>query len=166
MFETPPSWPLCLLFLAPNWLYRLGLGPLLGHRVLLLTHRGRKSGRIYRTVLEVAHYDPRTRESIVGSGWGTRADWYRNIRANPPLEVQTGGDRYVPTFRELSQEDNFGIVEDYMRRLPPFARPLAYRLGLDAEGSEAERRAHAARLLLIGFRPRRGPARSWPRLRP
>src|ERR1051326_6299178 len=60
---------------APGWLFRLGLGRLLGHRFLELTHRGRRSGRRYRTVLEVVRYDPRTQESIVCSGWGTRADW-------------------------------------------------------------------------------------------
>ena len=33
------------LFRAPIWLYRLGLGGLLGGRFLLLTHTGRTSGR-------------------------------------------------------------------------------------------------------------------------
>jgi deazaflavin-dependent oxidoreductase (nitroreductase family) len=153
MFVASPSPLLRLLFAAPAWLYRLGLGRLLGHRVLLLTHRGRKSGRLYRTVLEVARYDPWTGESVVGSGWGSRADWYRNIRANPPLEVQTGRERYQPTFRELPPEETFAVVNDYVRRLPPPLRPLAYRLGLDVAGSEEERHAHAGRLLMIAFRP-------------
>jgi hypothetical protein len=37
----------------PSYLYRLRLGGLLGHRFLLLTHRGRKSGLTRRTPLEV-----------------------------------------------------------------------------------------------------------------
>ena len=38
---------------APIWLYRLGLGGLLGRRFLLLTYTGRKSGRPRQVVLEV-----------------------------------------------------------------------------------------------------------------
>ena len=45
---------------APRWFYRLGLGWLLGYRVMQLTHRGRKSGVLRRTILEVLHYDPQT----------------------------------------------------------------------------------------------------------
>ena len=37
----------------PIYLYRLDLGRLLGHRFLLLVHRGRKSGLLRETVLEV-----------------------------------------------------------------------------------------------------------------
>jgi deazaflavin-dependent oxidoreductase (nitroreductase family) len=158
--RLPRSRLLVLLFRAPIGLYGLGLGWLLGHRFLLLTHRGRVSGRVYQTVIEVVRYDSRTRESVVVSGWGTQADWYRNIRASPPIEVQTARERYQPTCRELAPEENYPIVADYVRRMPPVARPLAYRLGLDVPGPEEERRAHAARLLLIGFRPRSNNAAS------
>ena len=64
---------------APRWFYRLGLGWLFGHRMVQITHRGRKSGVLRRTVLEVLHYDPQTREVLVVSGWEGKTDWYRNI---------------------------------------------------------------------------------------
>jgi hypothetical protein len=48
----PTGWVRALLRL-PILLYRLHLGWLLGHRFLLLTHVGRKSGLQRRTVLEV-----------------------------------------------------------------------------------------------------------------
>jgi F420H(2)-dependent quinone reductase len=57
-------------------------------------------------VLEVIRYDPATRESVVPSGWGERSDWYRNIKASPALEVQTGGERYVPVQRFLAPDEN------------------------------------------------------------
>jgi deazaflavin-dependent oxidoreductase (nitroreductase family) len=90
-----PHGRLRLGFKLPIALYRARLGRLLGHRFLPLTHRGRKSGKIYQTVLEVVHYDPATRESAALSAWGERADWYQNIVARPAIEVQTGGDRYT-----------------------------------------------------------------------
>jgi hypothetical protein len=43
-------------FFAPVSLYRLHLGWLLGHRFLLLTHTGRRSGLRRQTVLEVMEY--------------------------------------------------------------------------------------------------------------
>ena len=66
-----------------RWLYQLGLGGLLGRRFLCLTHRGRKSGQIRRTVLEVISYDPRTHELRVASAWEGKTDWYRNIQVEP-----------------------------------------------------------------------------------
>jgi deazaflavin-dependent oxidoreductase (nitroreductase family) len=149
---APAGW-LRIAFQLPAVLYRLGLGWLFGHRLLMLTHRGRKSGRAYQTILEVVHYDPSTRESIVVSGWGERADWYRNILARPPLEVQTGRERYVPLGRVLSVDEAYTVLVDYERRLPWPARPLARRLGFTVEGDEAVRREHAASLLMIAFRP-------------
>jgi deazaflavin-dependent oxidoreductase (nitroreductase family) len=154
LFERTPSKPLRAFFKVPDWLYRMRLGWVLDHRFLRLSHRGRTSGRLYRTVLEVVHYDPRTHESIVCSGWGTRADWYRNILVSPPLAVETGSDRYAnPQFRELTGEENFAIVAAYVHSLPKIARPLAYRLRLDVRGTEPERREHAEQLTMIAFRP-------------
>jgi deazaflavin-dependent oxidoreductase (nitroreductase family) len=154
MFARAPSPLLRAFFAIPSWLYRARVGGLLGHRFMQLSHRGRRSGRLYRTVLEVVHYDPQTRESLVCSGWGTRADWYRNIMANPPIAVETGGRRFAnPRFSELAPEENYPVVVDYIRRLPSVARPLAYWLGLDVRGSEGERRAHSHQLLMVAFRP-------------
>ena len=63
-----------LAFRLPIYLYRLDLGRLLGHRFLLLVHRGRKSGLLRETVLEVLLHDPATNESVVLSAWGEKAD--------------------------------------------------------------------------------------------
>ena len=55
-----PNRALALGLRLPSYLYRFRLGGLLGHRFLLLTHRGCKSGLTRRTPLEVLHYDPHT----------------------------------------------------------------------------------------------------------
>ena len=81
--RSRPTGALRLAFRPPIYLYRLGLGQLLGHRFMLLTHRGRRSGRVYQTALEVVRYDPSLRETVVASGWGERSDWYRNSRLIP-----------------------------------------------------------------------------------
>jgi len=86
----------------PLWVYRLGLGGLFGRRLLCLTHRGRKSGQIRRTVLEVLSYDSRTHEVLVASAWEGKMDWYRNIQVEPALHVQIGWVH--GQFRSCSQQ--------------------------------------------------------------
>lgn len=84
------SAPLRILFEAPSWLYRWHLGWLFGHRFLVLTYRGRRTGRTLRTVLEVIQYDRATPESVVMSAYGSTAGWYLSILSTPALRVQTG----------------------------------------------------------------------------
>jgi hypothetical protein len=106
MFLRSPSPLLRACFSAPRWLYYLGLGRLLGHRFMLLTHCGRRSGRTFQTVLEVVQYDPRTQESVVCSGWGTGGlvpkhhgeqadrdgDWRNALRESQLPCVRAGGE--------------------------------------------------------------------------
>ena len=94
-----------LAFRLPIYLYRLDLG------CLLLVHRGRQSGMLHETVLEVLLHDPATRESVVLPAWGEKADWYRNVGATPALEIRTGGQRYVPEQRFLAPEEKIAEGE-------------------------------------------------------
>ena len=83
--RTRPHGLLWAAFRLPVALYRLRLGWVLGHRFLMLTHHGRRTGNVRRTALEVVRYDPRTRECVVVAAWGEHADWVRNIGASPAL---------------------------------------------------------------------------------
>ena len=152
--KSIPSGALRLAFRLPIYLYRLNLGWLLGHRFLQLVHRGRRSGLLRETVLEVLHYDPATGESVVLSAWGEKADWYRNVGATPALEVRTGGERYVPEQRFLAPEENHIIICDYGRRHPLAFRVFARVFGYPLDGTETARREFACSLRLVAFRPR------------
>jgi deazaflavin-dependent oxidoreductase (nitroreductase family) len=124
------------------------------HQFLLLTHTGRRTGRVRQTELKVLRYDPATGESVVASAWGPTTDWYRNIRARPALAVRTGHDRYVPEQRLLPQAEAFAVFDDWARRPRWFARLMLSQIGLSWEVPEAERRALVARFPFVGFRPR------------
>ncbi|MDH3260877.1 MAG: nitroreductase family deazaflavin-dependent oxidoreductase [Acidimicrobiia bacterium] len=71
-------------------LWRLGLGgmlnawPSVGGRLMVLVHRGRRSGREYRTPLNYAVVDDHV---YCLAGFGEAADWYRNALAAPEVEV-------------------------------------------------------------------------------
>lgn len=155
ILRSRPTGILRLTFHLPIHLYRLNLGWLLGHRFLLLTHSGRKSGRIYQTVLEVVRYDSATRESIVLSGWGKRADWYRNTEASPALEVRIGHERYVlPRQRFLAPEEDQAVISEYAHHHPLAFRFLARAFGYPLDRTEAERKQFAESLRLVAFRPK------------
>ena len=155
----PPKKPSGLLkwgYRLPIWLYRARLGWLLGHRFLLLTHQGRKTGAIHQTVLEVVSYDPARRESAVLSAYGERADWYRNILAHPAREVRTGGSRYVPQQRLLDVDERFAALRIYQRRYRRAFGAVMNLLGYPYDGTEAGLRPLADSVVMIAFRPQDG----------
>ncbi|MCC6178056.1 MAG: nitroreductase family deazaflavin-dependent oxidoreductase [Chloroflexi bacterium] len=142
--------------LTPNLLYRFDLGWLAGHRLLQITHRGRKSGQLHRTVVEVVRYDSRSHESIVFAGWEGRTDWYRNIQAAPALAVRTGRTRYVPEQRFLTDDEAVRELASYARRHPWLTRYLlGSLLGLRIESAQdVPRAARSPSVHGIGCEPR------------
>lgn len=144
-----------LLYRLPLHLYRLRLGWLLGHRFLLLTHRGRRTDRIRHTVLEIASYDPSTQESIVVSAYGENASWYRDLVARPALEVRTTHKCYVPEQRFLSPEERYLVFLDYERKNPRLTRILMRLMGTKYDGSEEARKQFTDFARMVALRPRR-----------
>lgn len=140
------------LFRAPILLYRLRLGWLLGQSFLMLTHRGRRSGKSYHTVLEVVAYDPRQRESVVVAGFGAQSDWFRNIEASPALEIITGRLRYTPLQRFLSVEEGASALAYYESLHGKLATAGLSRL-FGYDGTPAGRLALAQRVPMVAFRP-------------
>lgn len=155
---APPAGLLRAILHLPVYLYRARLGVLLGHRFLLLVHRGRRSGRLYETVLEVVRYDPATEESVVVAGWGRRTAWLHNLEAGGALAAVTGGRRYAPTYRILGGDEAAGVMTGYEHRnrfIAPVVRAVLSRLlGWRYDGSDAARRRLVTQLPLLAFRPR------------
>ncbi|GAB2669561.1 hypothetical protein GCM10027271_32000 [Saccharopolyspora gloriosae] len=107
-----------VLMRAPIALYRARLGFLLGSRLLMLEHLGRKSGVTRRVVLEVIGH-PAPDVYLVASGFGTRAQWYRNVQAHPRVRVSVARHHRAPaTARRLPAPDADAAITDYARRHP------------------------------------------------
>lgn len=118
------------MFRAPIALYRAGLGWLLGHRIVMIEHVGRVSGRPRRTVLEVVRRDASSID--VAAAWGPRSDWFRNVIANPSVRVSSGRLRSKPaTASVLSLEDAADVFAGYAEAHETAARVLGRSLGLD-----------------------------------
>lgn len=103
---------------APVGLYRARLGFLFGSRLLMLEHTGRKSGARRHVVLEVVDR-PRPGTYVVVSGFGARAQWFRNVRANPHVRVYAGGHRPAPaTARLLTSDEATAALTAYAASHP------------------------------------------------
>lgn len=149
-----PGRVLRAVFRAPVWLYDHRLGWLLGRRFLCLTHLGRRSGRTYRTVLEVVGV--RDGKYFVVAGSGAGADWFRNIRARPPVGVVVGTRRFVPRHRVLGEAEAVEVFARYEHR-NRWVRPVLHHLlgkllGRPYDGSAAARARMARQLPIVGLR--------------
>jgi deazaflavin-dependent oxidoreductase (nitroreductase family) len=103
---------------APIWLFRARLGFLLGPRMLMLEHIGRKSGQRRFVVLEIIDH-PSPDRYVVVSGFGDRAQWFRNVRANSRVRVFLGGRRPSPASAVvLSDPEAKRALDSYARRHP------------------------------------------------
>lgn len=154
--STLPGW-LKRALRAPNLLYEHGGGRLLGHRFLQLTHVGRRSGRTFRTVLEVIRYDPDTGEATVLSGFGPQADWLRNLQAAGGAEVSFGAEPRRAAYRLLSLEEAERALAEYESRNrlvgPVVRRVLSRLVGWRYDGSADARRRAVEQLPMVAFRP-------------
>ncbi|NTY60334.1 nitroreductase family deazaflavin-dependent oxidoreductase [Mycolicibacterium sphagni] len=159
----PPAGFRRFVFRLPIYLYRWGLGGLLGDRLLLLTHRGRRSGKERLVLLEVAEYDTATDSYLVASGWGPTADWYRNILDAPPVRIQVGRRRMSATALPLTREEGAEVFVRYACRHPKAARRVLPRLmGYSVDGSRADFQQVGLRLPFVRLVPRvsRGTSRT------
>jgi deazaflavin-dependent oxidoreductase (nitroreductase family) len=152
-----PNRAVTTLLRLPAAMYRANAGWILGHRFLCLTHRGRRTGRRYRTVLEVLAWEPATREAVVMSGFGRKANWYRNVLAGGAVEVEIARECWLPQARALEPAESVAVLADYERRnqrLTPVVRKVLSRLArIEYDGSPAARLAVADTLPLVAFRP-------------
>src|SRR5579885_2788029 len=101
------------LMRLPLWLYRAHLGWLLGERFLRLTHRGRRTGALRQTVLEVVAHDRPTDTYVVVSGLGERAQWFRNVQVTPQVTITVGRRQLHMTAVRLDMESAAPIMRDY-----------------------------------------------------
>ncbi|GAA1964395.1 nitroreductase family deazaflavin-dependent oxidoreductase [Amycolatopsis minnesotensis] len=146
--------PVRALFRAPVRLYERNLGWVLGERFLCVTHTGRRSGRRYRTVLEVIGAGDG--EVMVVAGMGRSADWYRNIRSAPAIEVAVGRRKFAPAHRVLGETEAAEVLAAYEHRnrwvLPVIHRLLSKLVGWRYDGTERARRRLAGQLPIVAFR--------------
>jgi deazaflavin-dependent oxidoreductase (nitroreductase family) len=129
------------------YFFRAGLGFLFGGRIILLEHVGRKSGLTRYSCVEVVDRDANDDALTIVSGYGEHAQWYRNLRARPDIEIRTGRGRRAVRANLLSPEEGAGVMADYARRYPKMAPKLMKLCGAHVDGTEADYREVAVKRL-------------------
>jgi deazaflavin-dependent oxidoreductase (nitroreductase family) len=103
---------------APIAIFRAGGGFLFGGRLLLLEHIGRTSGLTRYVVLEVVAR-PARGSFVVASGFGAKAQWYRNVVAHPQVRVRWSSRPAAPaTATLLSRAESASILAAYVAQHP------------------------------------------------
>ncbi len=99
-----------------NW--RLGLGRWMSFaphtlgRYMVILHTGRKSGLQRRTPVNYAEIDG---EIYCTAGFGSISDWYRNIRANPEVELWLPNGRWKAIAEEITgQPGELAILREVL----------------------------------------------------
>jgi len=132
-------------------LYDIGLGPLVGRLVLLLTTTGRKTGLPRVTPLQYEEIDG---AFYLGSSRGQKADWFRNILANPHVEVRVKSRRFRGVAETVTDPLRVAdFLELRLRRHPKMIGAILQREGLPAQPDRAQLEAYAAKLAMVVVRP-------------
>jgi len=137
------------LFKWPIQLWRLGLGAIIGRLMILITHTGRISGLPRRTMLEYFKMDGR---KYVASAFGRRAQWYKNIEAEPRVTIQTAdGIERVRAVRVTDEETLLRLLAYVKRRDGPLYD--VYLEALDVQPVREDILAKKDRFYWLTFEP-------------
>ena len=98
-------------------LYAMGLGPLIGRIILLLTTTGRRSGMKRVTPLQ---YEMIGSNYYLGSARGIKSDWVRNIQSNPQVEIHAGRKVFLGTAEVIVDPSKFADFMEVRLERHPF----------------------------------------------
>ena len=102
-------WFINKFFMVP--MFRLGFGPLMGNPftgyIMVLKTIGRKSGKLYHVPVNYTIYKGNI---YCISGFRKKADWYRNLLANPEIEIILPSGNVFAHMEEVSNPDAKRII--------------------------------------------------------
>lgn len=150
-FNTTPKFLLRLIHIPPQIAYALGLGPLLGKFILLLTTTGRKSGKRRVTPLQYEEIDGKI---YLGAALGQKADWLRNLQANPQVFIQLKNRRFAGRAEMISDPQRIAdFLEVRLRHHPKMIGAMLRTEGLSIPPVRAELERYAASLAVVVIHP-------------
>jgi len=129
--------------------YQRGIGP--ASMVLLLTTTGRKSGLPRLTPLQYEEYEE---GYYVGSARGEQADWFRNIQANPQVEVQVCREHFCGLAEPVTDAKRIAdFLELRLKRHPLMIGALMRLEGLPLKHTRLDLERFAAQKAMAIIRP-------------
>jgi deazaflavin-dependent oxidoreductase (nitroreductase family) len=96
--------------------------------VIVVVQRGRKSGRLYKTPVEILVDRPEQGEFVISPMWGRDSDWYRNVVAGGLVEVHVRGEARQVEWRELDEVERRAAIDAYREAHPLYSRMVLLML--------------------------------------
>lgn len=138
------------LLKLPRLWYALGLGPVVGRLILLLTTTGRKTGLPRMTPLQ---YEEQDDVIYVASARGRQADWFRNILANPRVEIRVKARRFYGQAEPITDPARVAdFLELRLERHPRMMGAMLRGEGLTARPDRAQLEKLAAKIAVVAIR--------------
>ena len=136
----------------PRILYALGLGPLVGRIILLLTTTGRVTGLKRVTPLQYEELDGRY---YMGSMRGVQADWFQNIMADPHVHVRVGRIQFRGVAEAVTDPQRIAdFLELRLERHPRMVGAIMRSAGVPSTPSRAELERYASKTAMAVIHPR------------
>ena len=104
-----------------GWGKMINMWPAGFGRIMIIKHRGRKRGREYLTPVNYAIVDG---EIYCTAGFGSIADWYRNMLANPNIELWLPEGKRQARAEDISDTSNRLFLLRQVIIASGFAAPL------------------------------------------
>ena len=147
------NWFVRWFFRTPMPFYRYlpGFERIYGFQWILLTTKGRRTGRPRQVLLDLVAHDPVTDRYYVQPGWGRECHWVRNIEADPFVEAQIGRKHFRARVIDVSGPEGGAYVYAFARKHPILTAFVSWLIPSMAlpKGSEAERKEWYSKHLLV-----------------
>ncbi len=104
-----------------GWGKMMNFWPTVIGRIMVIKHRGRKSGKEYLTPVNYAIVDG---EIYCTAGFGSISDWYRNMLANPNIELWLPEGKRKARAEDVSDSPNRLFLLRQVLIASGFAGPL------------------------------------------
>jgi deazaflavin-dependent oxidoreductase (nitroreductase family) len=95
-------------------------GQFQGAPLLLMNTTGAKSGRPRVSPIMYLDLDKHRYVFASKAGADTNPDWYTNLRANPTVTVEVGGEKYEATATPLAGEERDRVFAEQVKRFAGF----------------------------------------------
>jgi deazaflavin-dependent oxidoreductase (nitroreductase family) len=135
------------------FMWKIGLGKAINFwpagvgRIMVIKHRGRKSGKEYLTPVNYATVDG---EIYCMVGFGSGSDWYRNILASPQVELWLPEGRHTACAEDISDSPRRLFLLRQVLLASGFAAPM---FGIDPRKlNDEELTALSTAYHLVDFR--------------
>jgi deazaflavin-dependent oxidoreductase (nitroreductase family) len=133
------------------WMWKMGWGKMINFwpavvgRIMVIKHHGRKSGKEYLTPVNYAIVDG---EIYCAAGFGSISDWYRNMQANPDIELWLPEGKRKAHAEDVSDSPMRMFLLKQVIIASGFAAPL---FGVDPKKPDAEFDAMTKEYRLVHF---------------